>query len=143
MKMFRRVINLYLMAVLLAGPSLCCCSLSHASTTDSQSTHSCGQDASAHSCCASNDDTNDEPVKSDHCPCRKHHEQQVLSGNDTVSAASARLTTDNLTPSFHFGLIPAGELAQARDLNLLAQQKSDADSPSSRDLLRGFSVMRC
>lgn len=138
--MFKRVLNSYLIAVLLAGPWLCCCSLSRVSAKFCPSPSS--QEITAHSCCHS--ETNkSSSEKSNRCPCRQHHEQQVTSLSGAASAVSDQIVAQHWWLSFECFIGSGSALIGATDPDHLAQQSLDTLYPTSRDRLRALSVMRC
>jgi len=140
--MFRRLINSYLIAILLAGPCLCCCSLSRASTKDCPIATDGGLEIESHSCCHSEPDDH-APEKSQDCPCRKHQDQQATSLGVEASIANARLVAELSWPSLLSAWTFTGESSQADDSNHLSRQSLESTFSSAQDLLRAFSVMRC
>ena len=138
--MFRRVLNFYLTAIFLAGPGLCCCSLTRASAKDC--TVAATRQITAHSCCHNNTDKQ-APGKPVRCPCRQHQEQQVTSRNNEASAVDDQMVAKHWWPSFEGVTEPDNAIKGASDPNHLVQHSLDSPFPTSRDLLRALSVMRC
>lgn len=137
--MFRRVITSYLIAIILAGPGVCCCSLSHAFSSDSASTDT---SQAAPSCCHSKTDKQ-SPGKPDSCPCRKHRERLVVSSNDESSKGDDGPGAAHWQPNVEPALAGSGDLFSAGDPGHLARQALFATYLNSRSLLRAISVMRC
>jgi hypothetical protein len=138
--MFRRILNSYLIAVLLAGPWLCCCSLSRASTILSPSSST--QPITTHSCCHSESDKS-SPEKSHRCPCRQHHDQQVISLSEAAFTVSDQIVAQHFWLSIECCIVSGNSLLGATDPDHLVQQSLDSLYPTSRELLRAISVMRC
>lgn len=140
--MFRRVITSYLIAIVLAGPGLCCCSFNRAFARDcAPAGRSHGCKVAAHTCCHSETDRQ-LPGKPDTCPCRKHHEQPIVS-LDGSSLANDALGATQWRPNFASATAVIDALFGAGDPSHLAQQALDAPHLTSQALLRALSVMRC
>ncbi len=138
--MFRRVLNSYLIVTLLAGPGLCCCSLTRASAkvcTDLST-----REITAHSCCQNKTDKSPSG-KPHHCPCRQHREQQITSVTEVTSASYDQIVAKHWFPSFEGSAGSKHPLIGVTDPDHLAEQSLDSLYPTSRDLLRALSVMRC
>lgn len=141
--MFRRVITSYLIAIALAGPGLCCCSVNRAFARDrAPAGRSYRCNVAAHSCCHSDRDSQ-SPGKPDKCPCRKHHEQPIVSLDDGSSPAGDALGASQWRPNFASAMAVIDALFAAGDPSHLAQQALDATHLTSQALLRALSVMRC
>lgn len=139
--MFRGILNSYLIAVLLAGPWLCCCSLSRVSTM-LRSNLSAQATLDSHSCCHS--ETNrSSPEKPHRCPCRQHQDQQVTSLTEAISAVGDQIEAQQFGLSVECCTQSGNVLIGATDPDHLGQHSLDSLYPTSRDLLRAISVMRC
>ncbi len=138
--MFRRALNSYLIAVLLAGPCLCCCSLTRALTKTRTDASAC--QITAHSCCHGNTDQS-SPEQPDRCPCRQHQDQQVISLTDGTVAVSDQIAAEHSCSTMECSVGSGNALIGATDPDHLIQQSLDSLYPTSRDRLRALSVMRC
>lgn len=138
--MFRRILNSYLIAVLLAGPWLCCCSLLRVSTMLSPSPST--QTITAHSCCHS-ESSKSSPEKPHRCPCRQHQDQQVTSLVEATTTVSDQLAAKLFLLGVECCIGSESATIGATDPDHLDQQSLDSLYLTSRDLLRAISVMRC
>lgn len=136
--MFGRVITSYLIAIVLAGPGLCCCSFARDCAPAGRS-HGCK--VAAHTCCHSETDRQ-LPGKPDTCPCRKHHEQPIVS-LDGSSPSSDEFRAVQWQPDFEIAVLVINGFVGISDPNHLAAQALDSPYLNSRAILRALSVMRC
>lgn len=141
--MFGRLVTSALMAMFLAGPGLCCCSLKRASAIERSPATGCvGPQLASHSCCQS-DTGKQSPEKPGQCPCRKHHKQLVVSVNHGSSSTIDLLSSDHWRPDFESAIADVDALSGTGDPHHLEQQALDAPHLTSQGLLRALTVMRC
>ncbi len=141
--MFRRVITSYLIAMTLAGPGLCCCTVSRVFGRDCE--HACCRPATkpdSGSCCHSHP-AKRPPTTPDECPCRKYYEQQLVVPDNEASPPSDALGVRNRPVSLDSMAAVIGSPLSASDRNQLSRRVLVSPYPSSSDLLRALSVMRC
>lgn len=141
--MFRRIITSYLIAMTLAGPGFCCCTVSRVLGHDCA--HACCRPAAksgSGSCCHSHP-TKRPPATPDECPCRKYHEQQLVAPDTQASPPSDGLGARNWPVNLDSVAAVIGSPLGASDRNQLTRRVLVSLYPSSSELLRALSVMRC
>lgn len=133
--MVRRVITACLIAIALAGPGMCYCALEHVISPDNT--------IASHTCCHGPKDQ--RPVeRPDTCPCRQHHEPQIVSLNNDSLSLNAGCGARPWLPLPDFATSLLGALVDAAaDANHIAPQALDSPYPNSRAMLRALCVVRC